>query len=61
MTIEELKTKVETYREDLKKKPGSPVCFSETGPVGMSLIDAIVNVLESQQKRIKELERKLDR
>ena len=61
MTVQELKNAVEAYRQDLKKKGASVVTFSETGPVGMSIIDSVVRVLESQQKRIDELERKLQK
>jgi hypothetical protein len=59
MTVQELKNTIESYRQDLKKKSRSIVAFSETGPVGMSIIDSIVRVLEAQQKRIEELERKI--
>jgi len=58
MTIAELKTAVERYRQDLKSKAGKIVNFSESGPVGMTVIDSIVEMLEAQQKRIEELERK---
>ena len=58
MTVEELKAKVETYREGLKTKSGASVLFSERGPVGMSVIDAIVSVLETQQEQIEELQTK---
>ncbi len=59
MTTEELKVKVESYRHDLKAKSGSTCLCSEEGPVGMSLIDAIIATLEAQQTRIQELEQKL--
>lgn len=61
MTIEELKDGVETYCQGLKAKAKSVVSFSESGPVGMSVIDSIVKVLETQEKRIAELERKLQK
>jgi hypothetical protein len=54
MKIEELKSAVEAQREGLKKKSG--ICrFSESGPVGMPVIDALVAMIESQQKEIDEL------
>ena len=56
MNINELKSKVEKYRSDLEEKSGKACIFSETGPVGMSLIDALVAALESQELRIAELE-----
>ncbi len=58
MTIDELKSKVETYRTGLEEKSGSMCMFSETGPVGMSLIDALVDMIEAQQSRIESLEKK---
>ncbi|MEO7403517.1 MAG: hypothetical protein ABIU95_07590 [Burkholderiales bacterium] len=56
MTIEDLKANVEAYRQGLKSKSG--VCmFSENGPVGMSVIDALVATIEAQQKEIDDLQR----
>ncbi len=57
MTVEELKQKVESYREGLKTRTGKLTKFSDTGPVGMGVIDAVVRVLEAQEKRIEALER----
>jgi hypothetical protein len=52
-----LKAKVEKHRDGLREKSG--VCmFSESGPVGMVVIDALVAAIESQQKQIDELNRK---
>lgn len=60
MTISELKAQVEYYRADLiTKKNGLAVLFSKNGPVGMTVIDAIVKTLETQQAKIEELESKL--
>jgi hypothetical protein len=57
MTIDGLKAKVEAYREILaKEKNGKGVVFSESGPVGMSLVDAIVQALEALEKRVKAVE-----
>jgi hypothetical protein len=61
MTVDELKAKVESYREGLKEKVGHPIVFAMSGPVGMSVIDAIVDTLETMEKRIKELDAKLER
>ncbi len=61
MKIQELKSVVEAYRQRVKEKAGKLVGFSETGPVGMSVIDSVVKVLEAQDKRIEELERKLQK
>jgi hypothetical protein len=59
MTVQELKKKVESYRESLKTKSGKITAFSEAGPVGMDVIDSVVSVLEAQEKRIGEVEQKL--
>ena len=58
MTIAELKARVEKQREHLRQNDGNTCLMSESGPVGISVIDAIVQVLEAQQKRIDELERR---
>lgn len=60
MTVAELKGAVESYREGLRKKTGI-VMFGETGPVGMLLIDAIVQVLETQQAQIDKLAQEANR
>ncbi len=59
MNIEELRSTVESYRSGLKEKSGSVCMFTESGPVGMSLIDAILAVLEAQDRRIEEIARKV--
>jgi len=59
MTIEELKAKVKSYRASLEEKSGKICHFSETGPVGMSLIHAIVAALETMDQRLTKLEGQL--
>ena len=59
MTLDELKAKVEGYREDLKEKSGKGCVFSEGGPANMGLIDALASVLEAQEVRIAGLEQKV--
>ena len=56
MTVQDLKGKVESLREALKNKKGV-VMLSESGPIGIGVIDAIVSVLDAHEKRIEELER----
>jgi hypothetical protein len=56
MKIDELKLRIEKCRSDLKQKDGRICSFSATGPVNIGLIDAIAEVLELQDRRIKELE-----
>ena len=60
MTISELKAQVEKYRTLLvTKKSGLIVKFSAAGPADMTVIDAIVKTIETQQAKIEELESKL--
>jgi hypothetical protein len=59
MKIHELKSKVSIYRALLKGKDGTLCKFSEDGPVGISVIDDLIQALESQQKRIEALEKKI--
>jgi hypothetical protein len=59
MKIDELKQRIEKCRSDLKQKDGRICSFSETGPVNIGLIDAIAEVLEVQERRIKELENRM--
>lgn len=55
MGVDELKAVVEKHKQQLKTKSG--VCmFSEAGPVGVVLIDAVVATLEDQERRIANLE-----
>jgi hypothetical protein len=61
MTVQELKNAVAAYRQDLKKKYGKMVTSSESGPVGVNLFDSVVAVLETLQKRIEELERRIEK
>jgi hypothetical protein len=61
MTVQELKNALKGYREKAKERAGKVVTWSEGGPVGIAFIEAIVRVLEAQQKRIEELERKLQK
>ena len=56
MTTDELRVEIERYRSRLKKKSGLFNDYSKSGPVTMSLIDAIVETLETQQTKIDELE-----
>ena len=57
MTINELKSKVEQYRVSLKERAGKMCTSSENGPIGISIIDDVVAVIESQERRIKKLEK----
>ena len=59
MSVEALKRKVEDYRGKLKASAGSPIVSSETGPIGISMIDALVATVKSQQRQIDELKRKI--
>jgi hypothetical protein len=59
MKTHELKRWIEKYRAGLKERAGAGVTFSESGPVGMSVVDAIFSVLEEQENRLSLLEKRL--
>ena len=50
---------MEKYRARLKEKAGTMCMFTEDGPIGLSVIDDLIEALESQQRRIDALERKI--
>ena|GEM_PF-6473923 len=58
MTINELKKKVETCRNGLESKEGAICRCTKKGPVGISLIDDIVTVLEKMQSQIDDLKKR---
>ena len=59
MSIKKLKSAVEEHRDRLSTKKGKVCTFGKNGPVGMQVIDALVEALEAQEQRIDELEKKL--
>jgi hypothetical protein len=58
MDIDKLKSEIQKYRDKLNEKKGKVCTFGKNGPVGMGLIDAIVETLEAQHQRIEALEKK---
>jgi len=58
MTVDELKAKVESYRQNLKGKSGKVIFSGAGGPVGIGIIDAIVATMEALEQRIQEIERR---
>lgn len=58
LTIDKLKSEIEAYRADLKAKDGKICSFSEAGPAGMKLTDALIQLAATQELRIAELERR---
>lgn len=59
MTIDDIKQQLMKAREHGKGSEGSVVLWSDTGPSNLALVDALIQLAESQEKRINELERKL--
>jgi hypothetical protein len=59
MTIDTVKSEIEAYRADLKAKDGEICSFSEAGPAGMKLIDALMQLADAQELRITDLERRM--
>ena len=56
MKIETLKGRIARTQEHLEKKAGQVVVYGKTGPVGLGLIEDILEILEDQEARIRELE-----
>ena len=61
MYLDELKQKIESYREELKADAGHPVATGPGGPVTMEIIDALMEFLELHENRLIELEQKTER
>lgn len=59
MKLEELKAKIDRYQEWLEGDNGAVVVFSDTGPASMPMIHHLFSALETQAKRIDELEQRL--
>jgi len=57
MKAVELRTKLESLREKLKNGKQAPVFSGKNGPIGISIIDALVQTIEEQDKRIAKLEK----
>lgn len=57
--INDLKARLEKERTELKQKAGKGVMFSETGPVGIGLIEEMLKVIETQQAEITRLQNRL--
>jgi hypothetical protein len=57
MTIDEFRLEVASHRRAVteKGKSGHTVRYTAAGPVGMALIDKLVELLETQQQQIDEL------
>jgi hypothetical protein len=56
-TADELKQAIEKFRDGLEKKSGKLVEFGEGGPVNLTLIDSIYQVLTKLEARIDALEK----
>jgi glycine cleavage system regulatory protein len=59
MAIKDVLARAEAYRRGLKKNIGRSVKFSVAGPVNMGLVEAMINLLQEQEKRIASLETQL--
>jgi hypothetical protein len=57
MTIDEFKIEIASQRRAIteKGKSGHTVRYTAAGPVGMALIEKLVEVLETQQQQLDEL------
>jgi len=60
MTIDELKGKIETVRQRLKRGTPAISVATENGPIGIDVIDALVATIEAQQSQIDALSARLN-
>jgi hypothetical protein len=58
MNVEELKTLLERARQFSKENNGKVMMCSDRGPVGFDLIQALISVIERQQRDIDEIKAK---
>ena len=59
MTLEEMKSQLEKARQHSKENSGKVLMCSERGPAGFDLIQALIVLIEQQQKEIDTLKGKL--
>ena len=60
MLIQELKAVVAEYKDRLQSSGGAVVRISESGPASMGLIDALVQTVDAQDRRLSELKSKIE-
>ena len=58
MTIEEMKQLLERSRQHSKENAGKVLMCSDKGPVGFDLIQALITLVEQQQKEIEGMKAK---
>lgn len=56
MKVQELRNRLEVARQELKAKKGQMVVFSDTGPIGIGLVEAMVSIIEELEQRVKNME-----
>jgi hypothetical protein len=56
--VDELKMRVRQHREMMGARDGNMIVASAAGPVSFSLIDDVVRILEAQQKRLDDIEKR---
>jgi hypothetical protein len=59
MSLKEARAAVKEYRDKLKARRGKVCTFGKNGPIGMQVIDPILDAIEDQERRIRALEEKL--
>ena len=58
MNVEELKTLLERARQYSKENSGKVLMCSDRGPAGFELIQALITVVEQQQREIEAIKAK---
>ena len=59
MTIEQLRGVLAEATETAKKNSGTVLVWNERGPVGLGIVQALVEMVEQQSGEIDELKKKL--
>ncbi len=57
MDAKQIRQSIVEYKKHLKASEGCGVVFSETGPANMAIVEALLSALESQERRIAQLEK----
>jgi hypothetical protein len=58
MNVEELKSLLERARQYSKENTGKVLMCSDRGPAGFELVQALITVVEQQQREIDEIKSK---
>jgi len=58
MTVDEMKTMLEKSRQHCKENSGKVMMCSDKGPVGFDMIQALIQLVEQQQRELEAIKAK---